>query len=378
MALRVKEIVKMIESMAPKEYAMEWDNVGIQIGSENKEVKHILIALEINEDVLKMGEENGIDLIITHHPLLFKGLKSINFDTYQGSLLHRAIRDDLHIYSCHTNIDVAPEGLNQNMAEKIGLKNIEVMAVEDRKPYVKFAVYVPQDDVEKVADAISKGGGGVIGNYSHCTFRTAGKGTFLPGEGANPSIGEKGSMEYVDEVKLETIVPKKDLHRVIQQVKDAHPYEEVAFDVLSLENIDQRAGLGRRGVLEEPLLLSDWIKRLKDRLRIDSIKVSGNLDHRIQSVGILNGSGADYIPLAIQQGLDCFITGDVKYHDAQNAMDADLDILDIGHYESEIFFVDFLADFLEENLKEHNQGLEENEQIRIHRDRTLPNPFKTL
>lgn len=367
MSLKVKDIMSFMESIAPKNYAMEWDRIGLQIGSPQKEVKRIMVTLEINADVLQEAVDKEVDLIISHHPLIFKSISKIDFEDTKGVIIQKIIQEDLHVYVSHTNMDVAPSGLNQHIAEKIGLKNIGVLSPSDIKPYYKFIVYVPETHKEKIIEAINKGGGGHIGNYSHCTFRTSGIGTFKPEEGSNPFLGKKDKMEKVEEIKIETIVERKDIPNLLNKVQQAHPYEEVVYDLFPLEIPLANVGLGRIGELSGTQSLVTFIQHLKNILQLKEVKYVGDLYHEISKVAILNGSGGDYIEEATKAGADCFITGDVKYHEAQDAMGGDMSILDIGHYDSEIIFREFIKTQLENRF---------GKALEVHVAQKLKNPFQ--
>ncbi len=368
MSIKVKDIIEQLESIAPKTYAMEWDRVGLQIGSKSKEVQRIMVTLEVNEGVVREAVEKDVDLIISHHPLIFKPLENIDFEEPKGAMIQKIIQQDIQIYVTHTNMDVAPEGLNQYIAEKIGLREIELLASSDLKPYYKFTVYVPKTHREKIIDAIHSGGGGHIGSYSHCTFGTSGIGTFKPGTGSNPFLGKKDALEMVEEYKVETIVERKDIPRLIKEVQLAHPYEEVAYDLYPLEIPLKNVGLGRFGKLSNTLGLEEFIRHLKKILQLKEVRFVGDLQRDITNVAILNGSGGDFVEQARRVGADCYITGDLKYHEAQDASVGEMAILDIGHYESEIIFREFIKNKLQDRF----------EDLEIHLAENLNNPFKTL
>lgn len=369
MSVTVQEIMDLMESIAPKSYAMEWDHVGLQIGSPKKEVQRIMITLEINLKVVEEAVAKSVDLIISHHPLIFNPLSKIDFEDPKGATIQKIIQEDLHIYVSHTNMDVAPRGLNHHIAEKIGLKNISVLDAYELKPYYKFIVYVPKTHSPLMIDAIHKGGGGYIGNYSHCTYKISGTGTFKPEEGSNPFLGEKNELEKVEEDKVETIVEQKDIQRLIHEVQKAHPYEEVAYDLYPLEKSMDHVGLGRIGELTKTENLEAFIGELKASLQLSQVRYVGNLKQEISKVGILNGSGGDFATKAQKAGVDCFITGDLKYHDAQDAMEGEMAVVDIGHYESEIIFREFIKAYLKTSL---------GDQVEYYLANTLENPLKTF
>ena len=369
MCCKVKDVINHMETLAPKNYAMTWDRVGLQIGSPKKEVRRIMVTLEVNLKVLKEASDKAVDLIISHHPLIFKPLEEIDFESPMGAMIQKMIQEDIHLYVSHTNMDVAPLGLNSHIADKIGMNNIDVLTPLEMEPYVKFAVYVPETHEEAVLEAINKGRGGYIGNYSYCTFQTLGVGTFKPGEGADPFLGKEGELKKVKEKKIETIVERKDIQALLGQVKKAHPYEEVAYDLYPLEISISKTGLGRIGRLPEKQFAEDFIQHLKKALHIKEVRYVGDLHREISKVAILNGSGGDFIQQAQRAGADIFVTGDLKYHEAQDAMQEGISIVDIGHYESEIIFNQFIKNYLDSKLKE---------EVEIYVAQDLQNPFKVL
>lgn len=369
MSCKVKDIIKHMETLAPKNYAMPWDRVGLQVGSPKKEVHRILVTLEINLNVLKEASDKDVDLIISHHPLIFKPLEKIDFESCKGAMIQKIIQEDIHVYVSHTNMDVAPNGLNAYIGEKIGLENTEVLSPLEIKPYYKFVVYVPDTHKENIISAINEGGGGQIGNYSCCTFQTSGLGTFKPEEESKPFLGKKGELENVEETKIETIIPKNEIQRLLETVKKAHPYEEMAYDLYPMEIPLNNTGLGRIGSLPQKQVAKDFIQDLKKKLDLKEVRYVGDSHREVSKVAILNGSGGDYIKQAQKAGADCFITGDVKYHDAQEAMQEDMSILDIGHYESEIIFREYIKNYLEKHVKK---------EVEVFIAKDLKNPFVVL
>ncbi len=346
MAEKVKDIINIMEELAPKKAAMSWDSVGLQVGSQEDEVKKIIVCLDITEKVMEEAIEKNVDLIISHHPFLFKPVKNILKEDSKGRIIYQAIKNNISIYCAHTNIDVVTGGLNHQLAMKLGLKNLQILHVTDQQQYVKLVVFVPEGHEEEVANALATTGAGHIGNYSHCSFRGDGTGTFKPLEGCNPFIGSKGVLEKVKEVRLETIVKKENLNNSIASMIKAHPYEEVAYDIYPLNNTEPTAGIGRIGYLENPLKINLFIDEIKAILGIDKLKFTGDVNALVEKVAVVNGSGADLIVDAIKNKCDCLITGDVKYHEAQMALEHGLNVIDAGHFETEIFFVDWITEYL--------------------------------
>ncbi|MBM7855767.1 dinuclear metal center YbgI/SA1388 family protein [Desulfohalotomaculum tongense] len=354
MPVKNKVIFNFLEELAPKHLAEDWDNVGLQIGSPSNEVKKVLLTLDVNEDVVREAEENDIQLIISHHPVLMKGIKNINTDTVQGRLISRLIKNNITVYAAHTNLDSADGGVNSVLAEKLGLKDVEVLYVTGNQKYVKLVVFVPDGYQDAVREALSKSGAGWIGNYSDCTFQTPGVGTFLPREGTNPFIGKQGRVERVEEVRLETIVPVEKLSSVIKAMVSAHPYEEVAYDVYPLNNQGPAYGLGRIGVLPREVSFTEFVQQLKEVLNLKAVKAGGPWDKRVKTVAVCGGSAAELWPQALAKGADVYVSGDIKYHTAQDMVAANLSFVDAGHYGSEVPVIEKIYNYLTACCAEKN------------------------
>ncbi len=372
MAQAIKEIVSLIESMAPQHAAESWDQVGLQLGGLNDQADRVMVALEVTEAVLEEAIDKDIQLIIVHHPFIFKPLKKIRRDDPRGKLIYKAIENNIAIYSVHTNIDVVEEGLNQQIALKFDLEDIQILEVTGKKQYYKLAVFVPAAYEEKVAAAMAQAGAGHIGNYSHCSFRSEGTGTFKPLEGASPFIGSENQLEAVKEVKIETIVDGGQLKAVVDAMITAHPYEEVAYDLYPLIKETPQWGIGRIGKLKEHVSLNLFVETVKSQLNIPGVRVIGDVNSLIERVCIVNGSGAEYIKAAADAGCQCLITGDVKYHDAQMALELGINIIDAGHYETEAFFVEWMTDYLKEKIALHQL------KVKVFPSQTYINPFQWL
>lgn len=346
--MKLKTLIKQIEGKYPLNLAYEWDNVGLLVGDFDLEVKKVMVSLEANENVIEEAINNNVDLIITHHPFIFKKMNKINTSDLKGKLIHRLIKNDVAIYSMHTNFDIADDGLNDYFMEKIGIKNSKILDVTNNEVLYKLAVYVPTTHVDIIKDALGKAGAGHIGNYSHCTFNSEGIGNFKPLDGSNPFIGNEGVIESVNEVKIETIVPQRILGGVMSKMTSAHPYEEVAYDLYRLENKGNSVGLGRISKLSENTTLESLSNLIKERLDMKHIRIVGNTDTSINKIAVVTGSGADMVKKAKRQGAQVLITGDVKYHDAQDALDMGMCIIDCGHFETEDIFKDVMKRFLDE------------------------------
>ena len=340
------QVFKILEELAPKHYAEEWDNVGLQVGSPSNEAKRILLALDLTEEVVREAEENHAELIITHHPLLMKGLKNINLDMMPGRIIARLVKNDITVYSAHTNLDSVNGGVNCVLAEKLELEDIQVLHITGSQQYAKLVVFIPKGHQDQVRDALSNAGAGWIGNYSDCTFQGIGTGTFRPRDGSNPYIGQHGEVEQVEEIRLETIVPMERIDDVIKAMTMAHPYEEVAYDIYPLKNRGTSRGLGRIGFLPQALPFSDFIKKVKQSLGLGIVKFGGMQNKSINSVAVCGGSGGELWPLALSKGADVLVSGDIKYHTAQDMTGAGLCFVDAGHFHSEIPVIEKLQSYL--------------------------------
>lgn len=366
----LNKIISVMAKFSPHRDAMDWDNVGLQVGDYNSEIKKVMVTLDINEEVLQEAIDNKVDLVISHHPLLFNGIDNIHNQTTKGRIIMQAIKNNIAIYSAHTNMDIATDGLNDLLAEKLNIKNTEIFSQEKELKIYKLAVYVPEENADIVKEAIFKKGAGHIGNYSKTSFSYKGEGTFLPGENTNPHLGKKGEIKKVDEIKIETVVPANKVENVIKAMLKVHPYEEVAYDIFELPLQSNYKGLGRIGDLKEPKSLKEYGKEIKEVLNINKLKVRGNLSEEIKKVAICSGAGADYISLASAKGADLYITGDVKYHEAQLAEELELNLIDAGHYGTEKIMREGMTDYLQQRITADNLKVE------IIKSQINTNPFQ--
>ncbi|NLI12133.1 MAG: Nif3-like dinuclear metal center hexameric protein [Peptococcaceae bacterium] len=354
MPVKCEAIFRLIEEMAPRSMAESWDNAGLQAGDPRAEVARALLTLDVNLDVAREALEKGAGLIISHHPMLFKPLESIDLSRPAGELIGFLIKNNITVYAAHTNLDSAAGGVNDILAARLGLQKLAVLQQSGQVRYVKLAVFVPEDHAAGVRDAIAGAGAGWIGNYSDCTFMTRGTGTFKPLAGANPYLGKTGELEQVEEIKLETIVPTGIINRVIQAMLKAHPYEEVAYDLYPLENRGPSYGLGRVGELPRQLTFSQFMEQVKTVLRLPALRTGGQPAAGVKKVAVCGGSGADLWPAALKAGADTIVTGDIKYHVAQEMLDAGLKFIDAGHHGTEAVIMPVLQDFLAERCRAEN------------------------
>lgn len=324
------EIIQLFEKFSPKGLAMEGDKIGLQIGRLNKKVERIMIALDVLENVIDEAIEKNIQLIIAHHPLIYRPLQKVITDTVQGRMIEKLLKHDIAVYAAHTNLDVATGGVNDLLAEALGLEKTEVLVPTYETKLKKIVVFVPASHAEEIRQVLGNVGAGNIGNYSHCSFSTAGIGRFLPGKDTNPYIGQKGQLEAVEEVRVETVIPESHLKKTITAMVKAHPYEEIAYDVYPVENNGEVLGLGRIGTIDE-ITLGEFAEKVKMALEIEKVRVVGDLSTKVKKVAVLGGDGNKYFTHAHFKGADVYVTGDIYYHTAHDALMQGLNMIDPGH-----------------------------------------------
>ena len=338
---RVRDIAEAVERIAPTSLCEDWDNSGLQVGSAEEEASRVLVALTPLPEVFEEAEEKGADFLLFHHPLIFNPLKSVDTGSYPGELVSRAIRSDFTVYAAHTSYDAAPDGVSVALAETLGLRGpFEV--VSPRGALRKLVIFVPEENVNAVADALVEEGAGVIGEYTHCTFRTPGTGTFMGGDTTSPYLGEKGRLEKVEEIRLETIVPAHAADRAVDAAVAAHPYEEAALDLYPIEGHPEGCGYGRVGTLPEPMMPEELREHVSDSLGFPARLVADS-GRRIERVAVLGGSGGSFVSEAAASGAQAYVTGDLDYHDALLADSLGLTAIDAGHAATELPSLEPLA-----------------------------------
>ncbi|HXK80664.1 MAG TPA: Nif3-like dinuclear metal center hexameric protein [Bacteroidales bacterium] len=333
--MKIKEVCNIIESFAPLSYQESYDNSGLQTGNPNSELKGILLTIDVTEDIVEEAILHNCNMIIAHHPVIFKPLKKLTGSNYVERVIEKAIKNDIAIYAAHTNLDSVNGGVSTYMANKIGLENIQILDPQQGQ-LLKLVCFVPENFAEVVREEMFKNGAGNIGKYDSCSFNTKGTGSFKAGENTSPFVGSIGEMHYEPEVRVETIVESPNLSKCISAMIKAHPYEEVAYDVYPLQNTNPNLGLGAIGVLNEYEQAKEFILRIKKIFNCGVIKYSGKLNNKIKTVAMCGGSGSFLINKAIKSGADIFISADIKYHE-YFIPENDMIIADIGHYESEQF-----------------------------------------
>lgn len=343
-SIKIKDVIDHLEAWAPRAYQEAYDNAGLITGNASSIVTGILVTLDCLEAVVEEAILQKCNLIVAHHPIVFKGLKKFTGSNYVERTIIKAIKNDIAIYAIHTNLDNVLTGVNQKIAEKIGLKNFRILAPKN-DALTKLTTFIPQKNREAVLEALYGAGAGQIGKYKNCSFQTDGKGTFLPTEAANPQIGERGKQEVVEETRIEVIFPTYLSATVLEALRKSHPYEEVAYFLNSLTNENQEVGSGMTGDLEEPLEPIEFLRRLKISMDLNVIRHTPLLNKPIKKVALCGGSGSFLLPVAIKSGSDVFISADFKYHEFFDADNAII-IADIGHYESEVYTKDLIRDVL--------------------------------
>ncbi len=344
--MQCKEVIKHIEEWAPKAIAWDKDNVGLQVGTTRRKIKNVMLSLDLNEKVIEQAIKKRCNLIITHHPLLFNPLTKIDTESDSKSkLVEKLIKNDVTLYSAHTNLDFTKDGVSFQLAKRLNLQNINFLHHLNENQ-IKLVVFVPEDNVEKVSSAIHRSGGGIIGNYSNCSFRIKGTGTFKGAEQTSPAIGTKGKLESVDEIRLEVIVDNWKLPEVIIAMKSAHPYEEVAYDLYPLKNENLNYGVGAIGELKQPMNKNEFLDFVSKKLNAKNLRYSNGKKGNIKRVAVCGGSCSDLLNEASKLNADAFITADVKYHSFQDA-EGKILFIDAGHYETEIHSIDEIQKRLE-------------------------------
>lgn len=358
MTWRLSDVIQKMEAIAPSHLSASWDNTGLQIGQPDWQIKTIWLALDPLPSVIQAACESGTDLLITHHPLIFRPLTRLDFSTPIGASIQAAIQHRLAVYAAHTNLDSAAGGVNDVLCDCFNLKNIEILAPYEESERCKLVVFVPagSDDEKAVLQALFETAAGRIGAYSCCSFRSSGTGTFKPEETADPYIGEKNSLSEVDEIRLETVVSKKDLADVIAHVRARHPYETMAYDVYPILTAGSGDGSGRVGELPRQTSLGKLASRIKKDLQLNAIRIAGRSDLSVKRVAVCSGSGSSFLNDFISSSADVFISGDLHYHDARAVEEADRGLIDVGHFASEHLMLDTLAARLQSQF-EKTDGL---------------------
>jgi dinuclear metal center YbgI/SA1388 family protein len=355
MAAQVKDILTILEEAYPSAWAAPEDRVGLQTGHPETPVNRLLVALEASLPVVAEAREVGAEMLLTHHPLLYRPVGEIREDQAGGRLLAAVIRAHLAVAACHTNLDAAPQGLNEHLANLLGLTASEVFAPAASDPWCKLAVFVPVGYEDRVRQALFDDRVGVIGQYSQCSFAGRGQGTFLPHEGARPFKGEVASLSRAEESRLEVLAPESRLKAAVARLKAVHPYEEVAYDLYPLKTPGLPLGYGRLGDWLQPLSFPEAITKIKEVFKVPLVRVWGRPPAAIHRLAVVGGSGGDLIAHAKGQGAQVYITGEVRHHQASPGDFDDFAVVEVGHFASEVVFMPAWAEQL--GLLFREQGL---------------------
>jgi dinuclear metal center YbgI/SA1388 family protein len=365
--MKIKELTRILEEIAPPPYQEAYDNSGLIVGNPMTDITGVLVCLDSTEAVILEAIQRGCNVVVAHHPIVFKGLKKLNGKNYVERTVLLAIKNDVAIYAIHTNLDnMLHKGVNTKIAEKLGLTNLKILAPK-RETLMKLVAFVPIADSQKVLNALYLAGAGNIGNYQNCSFRTEGIGTFKPVGAANPHIGSLNKAEEVVEHRLEVIFPSHLERQLLNALRAAHPYEEVAYYMQALENLNQDVGAGIVGELNEAMPEMDFLQFLKTQMQAGVVRYTGPLSINVKKIAICGGAGSFLLPNAISAGADVFVTADYKYHEFFDA-DGKILIADIGHFESEQYTIDLLIEILQK----------EKPDLEIFSTRTLTNPVNYL
>lgn len=363
----VADVTRVLEAWAPPASRLDFDRVGLQVGEPDAPVRTVLVALDLTPEVVAEAEETGADLIVTHHPLLFRPLERLIPTETVPALAWRLARAGIAYYAIHTNLDVAPGGVSFALAERLGLEDVRFLQPTEGA-LVKLVTFVPHDHADAVRAALAEAGAGRIGDYEACSFALRGTGTYRPLDGAQPFQGETGRLEYAEETRLEVEVPRWHLARAVAAMKAAHPYEEVAYDVLPVEQPHTRSGLGAVGRLPEPEPLAAFLDRVTERLEAEALRYVGDPDAPVARVAVCGGAGSRLLRAALAARVDAYVTADVTYHTFFEPLGPDgaprLALIDAGHYETEWVTETLLV----ETLAAHVPGL----AVRRTRHRTSP------
>jgi dinuclear metal center YbgI/SA1388 family protein len=371
MHTNVNKIMKVMENLAPPHLAESWDNVGLMVGNSNKMVENILVCLEVTEAVIDEAVAKNVDLIIAHHPLIYKSVKKITTQDPITNMVIRLIQNEINLYVAHTNLDVATLGTSKCITDLLGLSRVDYITKHSFDEFVQLQTFVPTEHEEALKKALFSVGAGKIGNYDECSFSTVGEGQFKPLEGSDPFIGDENVLEKVNEVKLEMTFEAGLLSKVEAALLKHHPYETPAYSMVKLENKQNGQGIGMYGYLDKSITLEELSLRVKDLLKCESVKLIGDLNKKVSRIGVITGSGADYYK-AVKACSDVLITGDIKYHEAQTALQLKLPVIDAGHYETEIIYIKTLKNLLDQRFEEKSYD------INVIESEIDINPFKTL
>ena len=342
--MTIRNITNYIEELAPLNYAEDFDNVGLLVGNYNTDISGVLVTLDTLEETVDEAIAKNCNLIVSFHPIIFGGLKKLNGNNYVERVVLKAIKNDIAIYATHTALDNSKQGVSAKMCEMIGLENTKIL-IPKKGIIKKLTTYVPIKNADDVRKALFSAGAGNIGNYSDCSFNVSGDGTFKGNENSSPILGGKGKLHTEKETKISVTFESKNEATILNALQENHPYEEVAYEIITTENVHQNIGMGMIGELPLEMDEIDFLSHLKDKMYTDCVRYSNLIDKKIKKVAVLGGSGSFAINNAKRAGADAYVSADFKYHDFFKAENSIL-LADIGHYESEQFTKNLLVDYL--------------------------------
>lgn len=359
-SITVKDIIELMDQLAPPKLAEDWDPIGLSFGSRSQAVKKILVALDVDEQTIQEAKDKEVDVLITHHPAIFKAQKTLNSEDARRQDYINLIKADIAVYSAHTNLDAAEGGMNDWLADAIGVQRNQrdIVSENTRLGYKKLAVYVPDYAAHKIRQALHEAGAGEVGDYAQVSYTLEGYGRFTPQEGANPTEGEVGKEEVIHEQRIEVMLKNKDVYPVIDALKKAHPYEEPVFDLYTLENQSDRYGFGRVGSIENERTTAEMAESIQEIFAVDGVRYGTTDENRKhKKVAVFGGSGEKYYREALKKGASLYITGDISYHGAQDMLRDGMDFIDAGHY-MEAICIPKLANYLRSQAESKGWKLE--------------------
>ena len=368
--MRISDIEHIVEAWAPHWTAWERDNVGLQVGDPGRTVRTVGVALEVTDRVIAEAVRRNADLLVTHHPLMFRPPRTLTPGSSTGRLALECAERKIAVYSAHTNLDVTRDGVSFALSKTLGLRDIRFLAPLEGV-LAKIAVFVPPGHEEDVLRAFASAGAGEIGNYTHCSFRTPGVGTFLPTRQADPFMGTRGSLESTEELRIEAIVPRARVRETVERVRAVHQYEEMAYDVYPVDTPEAGYGMGAVGMLPHPQTLGAFLRSVQRHLKADSVRFCGDAHRIVQRVAVCGGSGSDLITAAAKSGADVFVTADVTYH-TWHDVPASMALIDAGHWETEHVILEPLARRLRESAAERH------ERLNVYITRVVTNPVQSM
>lgn len=350
--MKTKDIIAEIEKIAPPELALDWDNVGLLVGDSGRGVKNILMTIDVTRAVIAEAKKNKAELILSYHPVIWDGLKTVAAEG-DGAIVYELVRSNIAAYSMHTSVDIALGGVNDALAEMVGIVDAEPIGdyvVNPADEKFKLIVFIPIDAVNKVSDAVFAAGAGSIGNYSNCGFGVEGVGSFKPLRGSAPSIGRRGKIEKVSEMRFETVVPAGRIGAVVEAMLRAHPYEMPAYDVIAMAEVRNRYGLGRIGSVDKPVRFEEILERIKKETGAEVAGIIGREKRLVRTAAVCAGSCGKIINNVIADGCDLYVTGELKHHQALAAREAGVTVVCLSHTVSERFILKKIAKDLRKRL----------------------------